>query len=189
VCGRQQAVGPPCRRATGHHAQAGAVRNDGHLGPVVDAARREAPVGRACALRQARTAGLAALERGQREPLLATAVRGEDEFASDAELPELSDQLLPVGERIRLGDGRVVAAADRVDRRRDDNRGERSDRERLEPPYEAASTGASACSCSPKRARRTNLPIPGEATTSPSFTSTFPRRSTVSTSPTTSVPS
>ena len=44
-------------------------------------------------------------------------------------------------------------------------------------------------SCSPKRARRTNCPTPGFATSSPPSTSVWPRRKTVSTAPVTSVPS
>jgi hypothetical protein len=53
----------------------------------------------------------------------------------------------------------------------------------------AAGAGAREVSSSPKRARFTNWPLPGCATTSPPSTITFPRKRTVSTSPTTSVPS
>ena len=56
--------------------------------------------------------------------------------------------------------------------------------------YAAAGASApAAASCSPNCARRTNWPMPGFPTTSPPSTITFPRRSTVSTSPATSVPS
>ena len=82
-----------------------------------------------------------------------------------------------------------VAAANGVHRRNDDDRRNGNADDDVEPAYEAASTAASACSCSPNRARGTNRPTPGFATTSPPSTITWPRRSTVSTSPTTSVPS
>ena len=56
--------------------------------------------------------------------------------------------------------------------------------------YAAAGASApAAASCSPNFARWTNCPTPGLPTTSPPSTITFPRRSTVSMSPTTSVPS
>ena len=80
---------------------------------------------------------------------------------------------------------------------RDLELGERS-RRRLEPEpgevradvHRAAQTAAVAWeSCSPKRARRTNCPTPGFATSSPPSTSVWPRRKTVSTAPVTSVPS
>ena len=66
--------------------------------------------------------------------------------------------------------------------------GRRHSRKGAESAYPATSAAARA-SCSPNFARAMKRPIPGLATTSPESTITLPRRSTVSTSPTTSVPS
>ncbi len=187
--GRERAVGSPRRLAAGSESLKRTVPGGDDLDPAADAACGETPIRRRRTRRNARLVDPDALERGQREPLRPTAVVGEDELAADTELRELGDELLAVGERLRLRIRCVAAAADRVDCRDRDDCRERRDRDCLELPYEAASTGAAAWSCSPKRARGTNWPIPGFPTTSPPSTITLPRSSTVSTSPTTSVPS
>ena len=68
-----------------------------------------------------------------------------------------------------------------------------SERQRSEDEGEHESshqaTAASAFSSSPNFARATNCPTPGEATSSSPSTSTWPRRSTTSGLPVTSVPS
>jgi hypothetical protein len=81
-----------------------------------------------------------------------------------------------------------VVAPDAVDNRHGGHCGHPHGRQDAEPGYPATSAAAGA-SFSPNLARGTNWPIPGLPTTSPASTITFPRRSTVSMSPTTSVPS
>src|SRR5689334_7627523 len=64
------------------------------------------------------------------------------------------------------------------------------DRRLLDVPDPAGHAGTSSrLSSSPNFARRTNWPTPGDATSSPSSTSTWPRSSTTSGTPVTSVPS
>ena len=130
----------------------------------------------------------ALLERRECDPLLAAALVVENELAARAQGRKrdggVAAALVSCG-RCR---SRVVITANAVHDRRGGHDGRRQGREDAELAYPATSAAAAA-SFSPKRARGTNCPIPGFPTTSPPSTITFPRRSTVSTSPTTSVPS
>lgn len=106
-----------------------------------------------------------------------------------AEPLELGCELaLALDFRRRRRRGLLASLPDSVDDRRDDNRGDEAIGEPVKLRYVETST-RSVWSCLPKRARGTKRPIPGFATTAPPSTITWPRRRTVSTSPTTSVPS
>jgi hypothetical protein len=100
----------------------------------------------------------------------------------------------------RFGDG-IVAATERFAAEyRSHDRPSASGRPKEEPAPPSGATcrldlvaGAYAFvvvrSSSPKRARGTNRPIPGSATSSSLSTTTFPRSSTISGAPVTVVPS
>ena len=188
-CHRQRPVRPPGRRAAGEAL---------HLAVAVRCTSTRASTQRAinapsgdCDSETA-VVGAALRERGEREPVLAAAGVGENELAARAESAEQGGGVAPSGVVLggRCGGGRsgLVVAADAVRDRRGGHDGRRHGPDHAELGYPATSAAAAA-SCSPNRARGTNWPIPGFATTSPPSTITLPRRSTVSTSPTTSVPS
>ena len=124
--------------------------------------------------------------------MLAAAGVVEDELAARAESAEQGGGVAPScvvrGGRGRGGRSGIVVPADAVRDRRGGHNGRRRRHDHAELGYPATSAAAGA-SLSPNRARGTNWPIPGFPTTSPASTITLPRRSTVSMSPTTSVPS
>ena len=178
----------PGRRAAGeplHRARRRRIHVDVGAGATGDqrAVRRLDPA-------DAAVIGSALRERGEREAALATGHVVENELAARAESSEQGSGVAPScvvlgGRGRRRG---LVVMADAVHDRRGGHDGRRQRPDHTELGYPATSAAAEA-SFSPKRARGTNWPIPGFPTTSPPSTITFPRRSTVSTSPTTSVPS
>src|SRR5690242_21865322 len=96
--------------------------------------------------------------------------------------------LLVVGDRLHGRDRRCVRRADAAGQQRDRDVRARQVLVLLVAAHDvtAARSGASS---SPKRARATKRPMPGDATSSSFSTSTFPRRSTTSGAPVTFVPS
>ena len=116
----------------------------------------------------------------------------ENELAARAESAEQGGGVAPscvvLGGRGRGGRSGIVVPPHAVRDRRGGHNGRRHGPDHAERGYPATSAAAAA-SLSPNRARGTNWPIPGFPTTSPPSTITLPRRSTVSMSPTTSVPS
>ena len=124
--------------------------------------------------------------------MLAAAGVVENELAARAESAEqrggVAASCVVLGGRCGRGRNGLVVPADAVHDRRGGHDGRRHGPDHAEPGYPATSAAAAA-SFSPNRARGTNWPIPGFPTTSPPSTITLPRRSTVSMSPTTSVPS
>ena len=185
----ENAVRPPGDGAGRHLVQRplGRALEDGRdRGPAL---RRATAVGGDGVLERATGLVPGRCERGQCDRPAPTALpRHHHELAGDAGVPQAPRHACVDRRGRRAGRLLAAALAESVHRRHRDEPGERGRESPVrEPPYEADT--ASATSCSPKRARFTNWPVPGWATTSPPSTITLPRRSTVSTSPTTSVPS
>ncbi len=190
VCRAQRAIRLPGRRAAGRDPRQTAVDRVEDLRLVAQAACDEPAVRGDRSQRRAAEVGGASSELRQRESRLPAHAVVEDDLPTRAQARELLGELVATLQLCRRRRRRLArVAADRVHDGGAADSGERRNGEPLELRYVATSTCAWLWSCSPNFARLTNCPMPGFATTSPPSTITFPRSSTVSMSPTTSVPS